>query len=59
MNSDHSLCSAVIGATAAARRMVAADASDRPMWRILPASISSFIAPTDSSIGTFVSGRWR
>ncbi len=57
MNSDHSLCSAAMGCTDTARRIVAADASDRPRWRTLPAATSSAIAPTVSSIGTVVSGR--
>ena len=52
MNSEYSLCSADIGCTAWALRMVATPASDRPRQRTLPASTSSFIAPTVSSIGT-------
>ena len=52
MNREYSLCSAVIGCTAWALRMVAALASESPRWVTLPASTSSFIAPTVSSIGT-------
>ena len=57
LQSEYSLCSAVIGCTACARRMVSGAASDRPRWRTLPASTSSFIAPTVSSIGTVLSTR--
>ena len=53
----YSLCRAVIGCTACARRMVAAAASDRPRWRTLPAATSSAMAPTVSSIGTSLSTR--
>ncbi len=54
---DHSDWRAAIGWTAAARRSVSADASDRPTWRILPAATSSAMAPTVSSMGTRTSGR--
>jgi hypothetical protein len=37
LHSDHSLCSAAIGCTAAARRIVSTEASDRPRCRTLPA----------------------
>ncbi len=56
-NSDHSVCTAVMGWTAEARRMVSADASDSPRWRTLPAATSAAMAPTVSSIGTSGSGR--
>ena len=56
-HSEYSLCSAVTGCTACARRIVSGDASDRPMCRTLPASTSSAIAPTVSSIGTVLSTR--
>ena len=56
-HSVYSVCSAAIGWTAWARRIVAADASDRPSARTLPASTSSAIAPTVSSIGTVLSTR--
>jgi len=52
VHSEYSVCSAVIGWIAFARRMVAADASDRPNRRTLPAATSSAIAPTVSSMGT-------
>ena len=55
--SEYSLCTAVIGCTSFARRIVSAPASLRPMKRIFPASTSSDIAPTVSSIG--VSGSTR
>jgi hypothetical protein len=42
-----------------ARRIVAADISLSPIARILPASFARTSAPTDSSIGTFRSRRWR
>ncbi len=57
LKTDHSDCTAVIGATAAARRIVSADASESPMWLIFPASTSSVSAPTVSSIGTDGSAR--
>ena len=57
VQSEYSDWSAEIGCTACARRIVAADASDRPRWRTLPAVTSSAIAPTVSSIGVFASTR--
>jgi len=30
---EYSICTSLMGCTAAARRMVSAPASDRPMWR--------------------------
>ena len=54
---EYSVCSAVIGWMACARRIVVAEASDRPRWRTLPAATSSAIAPTVSSIGTVLSTR--
>ena len=50
--SEYSVCSAEIGCTACARRIVAGAASERPRKRTFPASTSSAIAPTVSSIGT-------
>ena len=41
VHSEYSDCRAVTGWTAWARRIVSAPASDRPMWRILPAVTSS------------------
>ena len=52
-----SLCKAAIGCTAAARRIVAAEASDKPRGKHLPASTRRPIAPTVSSIGTVRSTR--
>jgi len=49
--------SAIDAAVAAARRMTSALDSERPMWRTCPASTSSWMAPTVSSIGTFGSVR--
>ena len=46
VHSEYSDCSAVIGCTAWARRMVSGPASDRPMWRTLPSATSSARAPT-------------
>ena len=57
VKSEYSVCSAVIGCVAWARRIVSADASDSPRWRTLPASTSSAMAPTVSSIGTDLSTR--
>ena len=51
-HSEYSLCTAVTGWTAWARRMVSAAASDRPKWATLPASMSSLTAPATSSMGT-------
>ena len=48
---EYSVWSATIGCTACARRRVDALASDRPRYRTLPASTSSAMAPTVSSIG--------
>jgi hypothetical protein len=56
-HSEYSLCSAVTGWTAWARRMVCAPASERPKCFTLPAWISSFTAPATSSIGTSRSTR--
>ena len=50
--SEYSICSAAIGCTACARRMVSAPTSDRPMCRTYPAWTISAMAPTVSSIGT-------
>ena len=59
VHSEYSVCTAAIGCTACARRKVAADTSDRPSARTLPARTRSAIAPTDSSIGTVLSQRCR
>ena len=57
VHSEYSVCSAVIGCTAWARRMVSVEASLSPRKRTLPAVTSSAIAPTVSSIGTVLSTR--
>ena len=57
VHSEYSVCTAVTGWTAWARRIVSGAASEMPACRILPASTSSFSAPQVSSIGTFVSTR--
>ena len=57
LQSEYSLCRAVTGWTACARRMFCTPASERPKCRTLPAWISSFTAPATSSIGTFGSTR--
>ncbi len=44
-HSEYSLCSAVTGCTACARRMVCTPASDRPKCLTLPCRIRSFTAP--------------
>ena len=46
-HSEYSLCSAEIGCTACARRMVCSPASDSPRKRTFPSRTSSAIAPTD------------
>ena len=56
-HSEYSLCRAVTGWTAWARRIVCAPASERPKCLTLPASIRSLTAPATSSIGTFGSTR--
>ena len=56
-HSEYSLCRAVTGWTAWARRMVAAPASDRPKCFTLPAPMRSFTAPATSSMGTSGSTR--
>ena len=56
-HSEYSLCSAVTGCTACARRIVCTPASERPKCFTLPCSISSLTAPATSSIGTFGSTR--
>lgn len=43
---DHSICTAVIGCTACALLIVEAEASDKPMYFILPSLTSSLSAPT-------------
>ena len=57
VHSEYSDCSAVIGWVALARRMVAAEAADNPMWRTFSSAMSSATAPTVSSIGVFGSTR--
>jgi hypothetical protein len=54
---EYSLCTALIGNTAQARRSVAAEHSESPRKRTLPASTNPAMAPTVSSIG--VSGSTR
>ena len=54
---EYSVCTAVMGWTAWARRIVSGAASLSPMWSTLPCSTSSAMAPTVSSIGTFGSTR--
>ena len=56
-HSEYSLCSAVTGCTAWARRIVCAPASERPKCLTLPCRIRSLTAPATSSIGTFGSTR--
>ncbi|KAG1530533.1 hypothetical protein G6F50_017253 [Rhizopus delemar] len=56
-HSEYSLCTAVTGCTACARRTVAALASDRPKWPTLPSAIRARTVPATSSIGTFGSTR--
>ena len=56
-HSEYSVCSAEIGCTATALRIVSAPASESPRWRTLPSCTSSAIAPTVSSIGTSGSTR--
>jgi hypothetical protein len=57
VNREYSVWSAVIGWVACALRMFAAEASESPRCRTLPAATSSAIAPTVSSIGTLLSTR--
>src|SRR4051812_37974787 len=54
---EYSLCSAVTGCTAWARRTVFAPASDRPKYFTLPSRIRSPTVPATSSIGTSGSTR--
>ncbi|CAM5654447.1 hypothetical protein SVIOM74S_08842 [Streptomyces violarus] len=54
---EYSIWRSEIGAVAAARRIVSAPTSLRPMCRTYPFSTSSAIAPTVSSIGTSGSRR--
>ncbi|MCY1377290.1 hypothetical protein D9M69_648540 [compost metagenome] len=56
---EYSVCTAVMGCTACARRKVGADTSERPMAWILPARTRSLKAPTLSSMGTCLSQRCR
>src|SRR5258708_34714372 len=46
VHSEYSVCSAAMGCTLLARRMVGAEGSDNPRWRTLPARTSSAMAPT-------------
>ena len=48
---EYSLCTAVTGCTAWARRMVLAAASERPKCLTLPSAMRSLTAPATSSIG--------
>src|SRR4030095_3137905 len=50
--SEYSICRSATGWVACARRIVSGPTSDRPTWRTYPASTSSAIAPTVSSLGT-------
>ncbi len=54
---EYSVCSALTGWTAWARRIVSGPASLRPNHFTLPASISSLTVPATSSIGTSGSTR--
>jgi heme exporter protein B len=54
---EYSLCSAVTGCTAFARRIVFTPASESPKCLTLPCPIRSFTAPATSSIGTSGSTR--
>ena len=54
---EYSLCTAVTGCTAWARRIVWAPASDSPKCRTLPAPMRSLTVPATSSIGTSGSTR--
>ena len=56
---EYSFCTAAIGWTACALRSVAAETSLSPIARTLPAATICPSAPTDSSIGTFLSQRCR
>ena len=57
VQSEYSLCTAVRGCTACARRIVRAPASDRPKCFTLPCSINLLTVPATSSIGTLGSTR--
>jgi hypothetical protein len=57
VHSEYSVCSAVTGCTAWARRIVSGAASGRPMCRILPSSTRSASVPTVSAMGVFGSTR--
>src|SRR5258708_39438118 len=56
-NREYSLCTAVIGWTACARRIVCTPASDKPKCLTLPSAIRFLTAPATSSIGTSGSTR--
>src|SRR6266705_1912911 len=56
-HSEYSLCTAVTGCTACARRMVRTPASDMPKCFTLPCAIKSLTVPATSSIGTVGSTR--
>ena len=57
LQSEYSLCRAVIGWTEWARRIVWGPASDKPKYLTLPCWIRSFTVPATSSIGTAGSTR--
>ena len=57
VHSEYSVCRAVSGCVACARRIVGAAASEIPRWRTLPRVTSSDIAPKVSSTGTVRSTR--
>src|ERR1700722_1477079 len=56
-HSEYSLCRALTGWTAWARRMVLTPASESPKCFTFPCWIRSFTAPATSSMGTFGSKR--
>ncbi|KAG1317983.1 hypothetical protein G6F63_015422 [Rhizopus arrhizus] len=56
-HSEYSLCKAVTGCTACARRIVCTPASDRPKCLTLPSAIKSLTVPATSSMGTSGSTR--
>ena len=59
VHSEYSVCTALMGCTAWARRKVAAETSLKPRARTLPSSTRRDIAPTESSMGTALSQRCR
>src|SRR5919199_1116388 len=51
VKSEYSVCRALMGCTACARRIVSGAASESPRYRTFPASTSSFIAPIVAELG--------